>query len=85
MGVAPHGLTLERKNNLLGYFKENCIWASRIEQAKNRRSNIIVTVHGITACLKDHCMRLNINYKSVWKRIKDGWTTERALFTPIRE
>ena len=37
MGERPLGLTLERKNNDLGYCSENCCWATRKEQAKNRR------------------------------------------------
>lgn len=30
-------LTLERKDNMLGYFKENCIWAPYRSQNANRR------------------------------------------------
>jgi hypothetical protein len=37
MGLPEPGKTLERKNNNLGYTKENCYWASNQEQALNRR------------------------------------------------
>ena len=37
MGVCPANLTLERKNNKLGYSKNNCTWATRKEQAFNQR------------------------------------------------
>jgi hypothetical protein len=37
MGRRPPGLTLERKNNERGYCKSNCKWATRSEQAINRR------------------------------------------------
>lgn len=37
MGEPPPGLTLERRNNDLGYFPENCAYATRSEQAQNRR------------------------------------------------
>ena len=32
------GTSLERKNNNLGYFKENCYWANKASQQQNRRS-----------------------------------------------
>lgn len=37
MGLKPEGLTLERTNNDSDYFKENCQWATYVEQARNQR------------------------------------------------
>jgi hypothetical protein len=38
MGERPfHGATLERKNNDRGYSNRKCTWATRKEQAANRR------------------------------------------------
>ena len=38
MGEKPNGLSLDRINNDLGYFKENCRWATDNEQGENRRN-----------------------------------------------
>lgn len=37
MGMIPVGLTLERKDNELGYFKENCCYDDYVAQGRNQR------------------------------------------------
>lgn len=37
MGERPPGLTIERIDNNLGYFKDNCKWATYTEQLRNQR------------------------------------------------
>jgi predicted XRE-type DNA-binding protein len=38
MGNQPQNMQIERVDNSLGYFKENCKWTTVTEQARNRRS-----------------------------------------------
>lgn len=42
MGECPKGLTLDRRDNAKGYYKENCRWATAEEQSRNR-SNVKLT------------------------------------------
>jgi hypothetical protein len=47
MGRRPGpGYSIERKKNELGYSKDNCVWATRLEQANNRRNNRWVEFDG---------------------------------------
>lgn len=83
MGDRPHGMTLERKNNLLGYAKSNCVWASPTEQANNRRGNHIIEFLGKKQTMAQWSRELGISSRKLKDRLgKLRWTIQRALTTP---
>lgn len=85
MGERPPGLSLERLDGNRGYSKDNCIWADRKTQARNKRTNRLLTFNGKTAALAEHCEDAGFKYDTVSHRLNGlGWSLEKALTTPIR-
>lgn len=80
MGPKPQGSTLERINNNLGYSKENCKWATKSEQARNRRTNTILTARGESRCLTEWLEIVGIKQSTLSQRLRYGWTHEEAIF-----
>lgn len=79
MGHKPAGLTLERIDNDKGYYPNNCRWATRAEQVRNRRNTIKVVLFGEVMCLKDATSKLGAPYLSVLRRMKKGMGFEEAV------
>jgi hypothetical protein len=80
MGERPSDKhSIERENNEGNYEPGNCIWAVKLVQANNTRSNVYYTLDGETLTLAQWARKCGMNYKTVHARIKRGWSLERAL------
>ena len=55
--------SLDRIDNDSGYFPHNVRWATRQQQARNQRNNVIF--EGVT--LTEWCLSRGFNYKTVWR------------------
>ena len=72
---------IDRIDNNGNYCKENCRWATRLEQNTNKRDTIIFNGEAAT----DASRRLGGEIKLVWARIKLlNWSLEKAFTTPSR-
>ena len=60
MGPRPEGMSLDRKNNAKGYSPDNCRWATKLQQCRNKRSNIYVTIGVETKCIAEWCLELGV-------------------------
>ena len=65
-------LTLDRKDNELGYFPENCRWSTRKEQQSNTRRNHKVTYNGETHTLAEWSRILGVNHETLRYRVNHG-------------
>lgn len=82
MGDRPGQFTIERIDNDKGYGPDNCEWAPRSKQARNRRNLIMITMDGETHPLSVWVERYGGNYKTIHMRIYKGWDPEKAIKTP---
>ena len=79
MGPRPDGMTLERIDNDGPYAPDNCRWADRADQAKNRRTTRFVHYDGRELCVKDLAKLTSVNYKTFRSRLIAGCTVEEAM------
>lgn len=74
------GYSIERKNVDGNYCPENCCWIPLNKQAANKRNTFYVELNGEVKRLKEWCEIYELNYKTVYNRIKQcNMTPQEAL------
>jgi hypothetical protein len=80
MGHAPDPrLQIERINNNHGYCPSNCKWATRTDQANNRRSNVFLTFSGKRMTIAQWARKIGVRPTTLHERLKRGVSIEEAL------
>lgn len=83
MGDPEPGQSIERIDNEAGYCKENCKWASRTEQNRNRRSCRFIEINGKRATVAEWAEIVGVKPHLIRVRLSAGWSEFDAVMTPL--
>lgn len=87
MGFPPVGTTLDRIDNDGGYSPDNCRWATKAEQVRNKCNNRFFSAFGDTKILAEWARdpRCVVSYAALAGRVNgQDWSPEGALTRPVK-
>lgn len=76
-------LTCERIDVDGNYAPGNITFIPLQLQARNTRSNVMITYKGLTLCAAEWAEIMGVNQNTITKRIRSGWSDERTIETPV--
>lgn len=76
--------TIERIDNNGNYYKDNCRWINRKEQASNKRTTVYFNYRGKEYKLVDLVKMSPVSYQTFRRRLLYGFSIERAVEQPKR-
>ncbi len=80
-----NNLSIERKDNSKGYCKDNCKWATMLEQQNNKTNNVTFTYNGITLNRNQWARYAGISKETLRGRLSRGWLFEKAITIPAQQ
>lgn len=85
MGERPEGCTLDRIDPLGNYEKSNCRWASKVKQADNKATTIMLPYAGVVRTLTEWSRLFDMHRQTIYDRVfRLNWSIEDALTTPSK-
>lgn len=80
MGERPPGTTLDRLDIDGNYCKDNCRWATRLQQGENRSTNTLLTYGGKTQHLNAWARDLGVHPATLSGRLLSGLSAFEVLY-----
>jgi len=77
--------TIERLDSNGDYEPDNCIWALRVQQSRNKSDNVNLTWNGHTKTAAEWSAQTGIDVKTIYARHKRGWDANRIFTTPVKK
>lgn len=78
-------LTIDRIDNDKDYTPGNVRLATKVQQGRNKRTNVVIDAFGKTMTMADWSESKGIPYSTLQARIYRGWTPERALTEEVKK
>ena len=85
MGERPTNLhSIDRINVDGNYCADNCKWATKKEQSRNKTNSRYLIVNGERIQVDDYCEANGISKAAIKNRFRRGWDNDRIISTPVR-
>lgn len=77
--------SIDRINTNGHYSPENCRWATKKRQARNKRNNNILIYKGEIKSIMEWSEETGLSAPALYCRKKRGWNTEKILTKPLQK